>query len=340
MNIRVEISVIIPCYNHGEFLNEAIQSVLKSDFEEYEIIIVNDGSTDALTLEVFEELEREFENNQRVKIIHQDNLGLSAARNNGIKAAGGRYILPLDADNRIRPHYMSSAIKILDNNPELGVVYSYANFFGEKEGIWEFPEFDPQRLLLGNFVEACSVFRKRVWEECGGYDPRMRIGYEDWELWISAVEKGWKFHLIKEVLFDYRVRSNSMIAACNIPENRRYLIRHICNKHKDAYIENLDYVVSEKDVNSLALETHIRGMDTHVKNLEAIITDRNNHIGNLEAIITDKDNHIRNLVKDNNVHIEDLRKKDLVLTAIYNSRGWKVLSIYYRIKKILFRFFV
>jgi glycosyltransferase involved in cell wall biosynthesis len=241
----VRISVVIPCYNHGKFLRDAVDSVLRSDFKEYEIIIVNDGSTDPHTLRVFRDLGRRFSDNHTVTILHQENLGLSSARNAGIHKAAGAYILPLDADNKIRPHYLRKAVEVLDQNSDIGIVYSYANLFGEKKGVWTFPVFDARKLLIENFVEACSVFRKRVWEECNGYDPAMVIGYEDWDFWICAMEKGWKFHLIQEVLFDYRVRNNSMASGCSIPENHRQVIKYICEKHRDTFAGNLSALISD-----------------------------------------------------------------------------------------------
>ncbi len=241
----IKISVVIPCYNHGKFLGDAIDSVLQSDFKEYEIIIVNDGSTDPLTLRVFKELGRRFSDNQTVTILRQKNLGLSSARNAGIQRAAGEYILPLDADNKIRPHYLRKAVEVLDQNSDIGIVYAYANLFGEKKGVWTFPVFDARKLLIENFVEACSVFRKRIWEECNGYDPAMVIGYEDWDFWICAMEKGWKFHLLQEVFFDYRVRKNSMASGCNIPENHRQVIKYICEKHRDTFAGNLSALISD-----------------------------------------------------------------------------------------------
>lgn len=241
----VRVSIVIPCYNHGKFLGEAIDSVLQSDFKQYEIIIINDGSTDPYTLKVFNEMERRFSRDQRVRIIHQENGGLPAARNSAVKIAKGEYILPLDADNKIRPQYMSRAVEVLDNNQKIGVVYAYADLFGEKAGVWTFPPFDPTKLLVENFVEACSVFRKKIWEQCNGYDPSMTIGYEDWDLWISAMEKGWDFHLIEEVLFDYRVRQDSMASNCRVRDNHRQIIKYICEKHNETYIKNLSYLISD-----------------------------------------------------------------------------------------------
>lgn len=239
------VSVVIPCYNHGKFLGEAIDSVLASDFNRHEIIVINDGSTDPYTIGVFKEMERRFSRDRRVSIIHQENAGLPAARNAAIKAARGEYILPLDADNKIRPHYMSKAVEVLDKNKKIGVVYAYAELFGEKTGVWTFQPFDSQKLLLENLVEACSVFRKKIWEQCDGYDAAMTIGYEDWDLWISAMEKGWGFHLIEEVLFDYRVRKNSMASNCNIRDNHRQIIKYICEKHKETYLKNLSHIISD-----------------------------------------------------------------------------------------------
>lgn len=241
----IRVSVVIPCYNHGKFLGDAVGSVLDSDFRDYEVIIVNDGSTDPFTLKVFKDFELRFPGNGKMKVIHQQNLGLSGARNSAIREARGQYILPLDADNKIRPDYLKRAVEILDSDKEIGVVYAYANLFGEKKGTWVFPPFDAKKLLLENFVEACSVFRKKIWDECNGYDPSMVIGFEDWDLWICAMEKGWKFRLIEEVLFDYRVRKNSMVSGCNIPDNHRQIIKYICEKHEHTFIKNLGHIISD-----------------------------------------------------------------------------------------------
>lgn len=231
----VDLSVIIPCYNQGEFMLDAIASVEDCLDAAYEIVIVNDGSTEPLTIQVLNYLE-----NNVYNIINQTNQGLAIARNIGIEQAKGRYILPLDADNKIRPHYITQGIKILDTFPEIGVVYGNAEFFGDRTGLWSVPDFDADRLLKGNYIDACAVFRKTLWRDCGGYDPHIpdRLGFEDWDLWLSAVEKGWKFYHLPEVLFDYRVRSGSMVSACLVPENWRKLVAYIQTKHHHLYNAN------------------------------------------------------------------------------------------------------
>ena len=226
---QVSLSIIIPCFNHGKFIMDAISSVEECQEKVYEIIIVNDGSTDPYTCEVMEQLKK-----KGYFVVEQENLGLSAARNTRIKLAKGQYILPLDSDNKIRPNYIFKGIEILDKLPEVGVVYGDAEYFGDKSGLWKVPEFDLRLLLLGNYIDACAVFRKSVWEDCGYYDTEMpKIGYEDWNFWLDAAKNGWKFYHIPEVLFDYRVRAGSMVTNCNIPENQRLLIQYVANKHSD-----------------------------------------------------------------------------------------------------------
>ncbi|NDJ16282.1 glycosyltransferase [Myxacorys almedinensis A] len=240
---QLPLSIVIPCFNQGEFIGEALSSIEQCRDPVYEIIIVNDGSTDPFTINVFNHLKQ-----QGYTILNQSNQGLACARNNGIANAQGQYILALDADNKIRPAYIYKGIEILDHDPEIGVVYGDAEYFGERNDRLTVADFDADRLLLGNYIDACAVFRKGVWEECGGYDETMPLqGYEDWDLWLNAMQKGWKFYHVPDVLFDYRVRSGSMISICKIPENKKKLVNYVCTKHRDLYTRNLAYLIAEKD---------------------------------------------------------------------------------------------
>ncbi|MCT7981633.1 glycosyltransferase family 2 protein [Laspinema olomoucense] len=229
---KITLSVIIPCYNQGEYILDAIASVEDCFEANFELIIVNDGSTEPLTLEVLDYLQK-----QEYQIIHQSNQGLATARNVGIKASQGKYILALDADNKIRPNYIIKGSETLDKFPPVGVVYGDKELFGDRTGIWQVPDFDPTRLLQSNYIDACAVFRKTLWQDCGGYDPNIpdKLGFEDWDLWLSALEKRWEFYHIPEVLFDYRVRAKSMVTRCLIPENQEKLIRYLRTKHQTLY---------------------------------------------------------------------------------------------------------
>jgi glycosyltransferase involved in cell wall biosynthesis len=204
--MKPKISIIIPCYNQGLFLKEALESVLQCDKALYELIIVNDGSTDDYTNRYTKELA-----NQGYHVVFQDNKGLAGARNAGINQARGEYILPLDADNKVRKEYLTRAIEVFESNSDIAVVYGNALYFGERAGIWKVGEFNLQRLMLYNYIDACAVIRKSVLEKTGLYDTEMeKQCLEDWDLWLRIGFAGYDFRYIDEILFDYRIVHNSM----------------------------------------------------------------------------------------------------------------------------------
>jgi glycosyltransferase involved in cell wall biosynthesis len=236
------LSVVIPCFNQGEYLLDAISSVRACTDSVYEIIIVNDGSTDAMTIDLMQQLEQ-----QGYLVINQENQGVARARNNAIEKSQGRYILALDADNKIRPDYILKGIEILDCHPDVGVVYGKPEWFGEDQRSWNIPEeFDANKLIIDNYIDACAVFRKLLWQDCSGYDPEL-IGLEDWDFWLSALEKGWKFHYIPEILFDYRVRSGSRLAQSFLPENRGRIVEYICLKHASLYDTHFPKMIRDRE---------------------------------------------------------------------------------------------
>jgi glycosyltransferase involved in cell wall biosynthesis len=237
MNPRI--SIIIPCYNHGQYIREAIDSVEKvADKSLYEIIIVNDGSKDEYTIEMMGKLAAE-----GYHVINQVNQGLGRTRNNGIRAAKGDYILPLDSDNRIRPEYIYESIKILDAHPEIAMVYGDAQFFGDKDKRHVVGEFNLQNMMIENQIDACAVYRKSAWEAVGGYDEKMPImGYEDWDMWMNMIFNNYKFHYVPEILFDYRVLGNSMLRSISVT-NKKKLFRYMDEKYK-SYL-NMDIMNRE-----------------------------------------------------------------------------------------------
>ncbi len=260
MQDQIPVSVIIPCFNHGLYLREAIASVEQCDSSLYEIIIINDGSTDAYTIQVLRELE-----SRGYNVVNQANQGLGASRNNGIRISRGRYILPLDADNRIRAEYIPKGVKILDEYPGVSVVYGKPAYFGEVEisPSLQVTKFSLRKLLNGNFIDACALFRKSAWEECGGYDVHMPFqGVEDWDFWITLAIRGHGFHFIDEILFDYRVRPNSMRLdmqdSIKIGKNIEYLsAKHSLFKIQKLHnqVNNLNKLLHQRKSSSSASDT-------------------------------------------------------------------------------------
>ncbi len=232
------LSIVIPCYNDGSFLLESLASVAASTSRESETLIVDDGSTSGFTQAL---LTRASEAGWTV--LHQEARGLSAARNRGIRAARGEFVLPLDADNRIKPDFPEAAMAILDTRTDVGVVYGDSEFFGLREGRECLPDFDPARLHVGNYIDACAVFRRRHWEEAGGYDESF-VGYEDWDLWLSFAARGVGFFHLPELAFEYRVRPDSLLTQVTHPEAHAALVRKLAAKH-GFYKEHLPQLVGD-----------------------------------------------------------------------------------------------
>ncbi|NDC40947.1 MAG: glycosyltransferase family 2 protein [Chitinophagia bacterium] len=205
--MQPRVSIVIPYYNYGEFIEEALDSIRAyPDSAVYEIIIVNDGSTDAQSVAKLKELEAK----GGCTIIHQENQGVCVARNTAIAHARGEYILPVDADNKIRPAFITKAMQVLDTQPNVAIVYCDYQTFGSEQQVKQSGQFNLQRLMLDNFIENCSMYRRSMFDHIGGYAVALsRIGIEDWEFWLKAAFHGYQFHYLNEVLFDYRVQANS-----------------------------------------------------------------------------------------------------------------------------------
>ena len=315
MSEEIRVSVVIPCYNHGAYVEEAVGSVQLNNHAFCEIIIVNDGSDDGTTEKVVSGLKAE-----RITVKHQENKGLSAARNVGIEMAKGEYILLLDADNMIYPQYFIQAVKILDSDPEVAIVYSDHYRFGEglDESVYNVPEFSSDRLLAGNFIDACAIFRKSIMDAVGGFDESGMVGYEDWEFWIRCWSNGLKFNHIKEPLFKYRVVEGSMLSQVNQIEKRRKTTSYIIEKHRDVFERNasgtilfyLDFLmhneqlVREGKAKIHELESDLDRISGHAEGLQVALDSKTEEVAFEQAEVAKKESHIQNL----EVQIKHLRE--------------------------------
>jgi len=140
----------------------------------------------------------------------------------------------LDDDNRIREGFLTESIRMLDDAPEIGIVYGDRYDFGLRTAIERIAEFDLDALLNGNYIDACAVFRKQVWIDCQGFDPSM-CPLDDWEFWVHAAKQGWRFHHLPRITFDYRVRPNSLIADIRSGATAESFRTRIRAKHSQLY---------------------------------------------------------------------------------------------------------
>lgn len=234
MNNSPMVAVVIPCYNQGEFLIDSIQSVINQKYTNWECIVVDDGSIKDISKIVNAFIEKD----TRIKFFKQENGGLSSARNHGISKTKCKYILPLDADDKINSGYLKKAVSVLESNQKVKVVYGLAEYFGNKEGEWVLPIFTLESLARRNVIYCSGVFRKTDWELVNGYDESMKFGLEDWEFWINILKNGGNVHRINEVCFYYRVRNNSMIRSLGI-EQKKHTWNYISKKHIDFFIKHI-----------------------------------------------------------------------------------------------------
>lgn len=218
----------MPCFNQGQYLEESIGSILLSGYNNLEIVIIDDGSTDNSET-VALSLANKFGN---IRYYKQQNQGPSVARNRGISLCTGEYILPVDADDRIAPNYISEAVKVLDSNPTIKVVYCEAEYFGDKTGKWELPAFSLRKLARKNMIFACSMYRKSDWERINGYAEEMTWGFEDWEFWISMLKNGGEVKKLPFTGFYYRIKKVSRRKGVK-KEGKIKTIAFLNHKHKD-----------------------------------------------------------------------------------------------------------
>lgn len=227
-----KVSLIVPCYNQAQYLEEALQSVLCQTYENWECIIVNDGSLDN-TGEIVEKWRKK---DGRFKSIYQKNGGLSSARNLGISVAIGEVILPLDADDKIGLNYVSLAIEAFEKNSSLKVVYCKAEKFGEEIGEWKLPSFSLFNLSRNNLIFCSAFFKKEDWNSVGGYDTSMKHGWEDWEFWIAILKNGGTVKRLEEVHFYYRIKKTSMLQSMN-RKNEIDILNYLSVKHADFFVK-------------------------------------------------------------------------------------------------------
>ncbi len=234
------VSIVIPCYNHGDYLLDAINSVLEQSFRNIEIIVVNDGSDDKETLEILNSI-----NNPLIKILSQENAGPVIARNNALKIAKGKYFIPLDADDLICHDTIENAVKAIERDPEIAVVHGDCQYFGEKNHLFVPDKVNAKNILIGRSIPLCTLIRKEAFDQVGGFDEFLsRKGLEDWDLWLTLLEKGWKFEYLSGIQFKIRDINSSrtyQVANKNLPELKSYIYK----KHSDLLAKEFELFYHE-----------------------------------------------------------------------------------------------
>ena len=217
------VSVVIPLFNQGHILLGAIDSVRASGYPHIEIVVVDDGSTDPQTIEIFDQL-------VGVTKVRQSNAGLSAARNAGIAAAAGRYVVPLDSDDLLSEGFLAPAVDALRRNPELGYVAGYLRYFGLLDYTHVPVGYVPHlSLVVNTHVRATALFRRDALTSIGGYDTELPA-FEDWDLHVRLALAGYSSDILPLEGHRYRRHAESMTFSSS-NAMRRELLQHLMKKH-------------------------------------------------------------------------------------------------------------
>ena len=225
------VSVIIPCYNLGAYLDETVDSVLSQTFQDFEIVIVDDGSTDAQTESLLASYDR-----PRTRVMRTAHHGVSAARNVAIANTTGAYLCALDADDRLEPTYFEKAVPVLDADASITFVSCWLRTFGDEAWEWKPERCDLPTLLWEDTVLTASLVRREAVAAVGGYDTQMPMqGLEDWDLWLTLAERGYHGVILPEVLFNYRRRAGSLSTVSWYGAGHLPLTSYRVAKHGDLY---------------------------------------------------------------------------------------------------------
>ena len=249
------VSIIMPCYNDGAYIKEAIESIKRQTWRNIELVIIDDGSDDPETLAILRTIDF-----PDVVMLAGEHRGPSAARNLGIQKASGQYILPVDSDDVIEDTYVEKAARILDMQPEVGIVYCHADLFGEKTGTWTLPDYSLRTFLIDNCIFVTSMFRKRHWEQVGGFCEDFVAGMEDYDFWLSLLGLGCEVVQLEETLFHYRIKASSRSTFFNndyqaiqdtyvalYDRHREVICAHIDDYCKDLRRILIDYIIRERN---------------------------------------------------------------------------------------------
>lgn len=342
-----KVSIVVPCYNAGEFLVEAVESALAQSSPDVEVVIVDDGSDDPATLRILGEASW-----PRTRIIRQENAGPAAARNRGIREAAGDYILPLDADDLLDPSYIEKAVVVLDANPSVGIVYCKAMKFGAEQGPWELPAYALSELAIGNVIFVSAMFRRSDWELVGGFDEQLRFGIEDYDFWIKLLHLDRDVVQLDEYLFHYRIQEKSRTVLFEQEDDRVVAAyARIFRNNREFYAKHAEHLFQHrfalyrqlKESRDLCDDlARLAGSNATSPLTRTELARKNRRLDALEAKLADQETMLASLRRHgaNQRHVIEILRCELSaarqsLDEVLGSSSWKVTKPVRALRRLL-----
>jgi len=231
---RPLVSIVVPCYNAQPFIAETLQCLMEMSYQNWECVVVNDGSTD-----LSEKIVLDYCNSdKRFRYYTQPNSGPAVARNTAIGFSLGEYILPLDADDLISKTYIEEAVNVIHGNPNIKLVYCNVQKFGKVNKRWNLPDYSFQHLLRENMIVCTALYRRSDFNKTRGYDPALKLGREDWDFWLELLKSGGDVYKLDGVHFFYRIHKVSRDKKAN--QNLALIHKQIFENHHELYSDFID----------------------------------------------------------------------------------------------------
>ncbi|MDE7334369.1 MAG: glycosyltransferase family 2 protein [Lachnospiraceae bacterium] len=239
MNINNNVEAVVTSFNQKSMIYEAVHSLCCQKAKPKRIIIVDDGSTDEISVSILNEIEADCNISVPLLVIRQPNSGVSAARNAGIRKTQSPFVLVLDGDDSLSPSFIEEVGKVLCENPSMTAASSWMHTFGVLDAIVRPSGGDITVFLSRNCCPATHIFRREAWEQCGGYDEAMRSGFEDWDFFLSMLESSPDTYIgiVESPLINYR--TSPVSSNMKSMEKRLALMRYLIEKHINIYKEHV-----------------------------------------------------------------------------------------------------
>lgn len=260
MTRNPQVSVIMPFYNVHAFVAESVKSVLAQTHDNYEIIIVNDGSNPPSPQEVLKDAGVDA---SKIRFIdHEKNRGLAETRNTAFHASKGEFVLPLDTDDLISPSFLQEATEVLENNSNIDAVYTQVHVFGEMDFCWT-PVAEIIGLMVGIPLPSTILFRRKVFEAVGGYRSKLTHS-PDTDFWVMALSKGFHLSRIEKPLYHYREHKHSLSEVGKYTE-----VADLARANPELYHENLIEVLTALERKHFKTKAEYAQLEDGFKQLDA-----------------------------------------------------------------------
>jgi glycosyltransferase involved in cell wall biosynthesis len=198
----IETSIIMSSFHSEKYIKEAVDSIINQINYRWELIIIDDTNGEG-------KVETYADHKIPIFTYNTDDIGLSALRMFGVNKAKGKYLLFIDADDKLHPNFLQKTVRVMETNLDISIAYTDTQHFDGANTYWEQPEYNFHDLLINNYMCACSLIRRKDFEAAGGFDLNNFNYWEDYENWIQMGAKGYYGKHIPEKLYYYRIRSTS-----------------------------------------------------------------------------------------------------------------------------------